>query len=217
MNILSFDVGIRHLAYCLLHVPIASHAPSVPLSDVHILKWGILSLLDDGVKVSKKIGLDTYCKAMYQQCEATFSDIPDVHVVAIENQPALRNPVMKSIQMMLYSYFSYKKHLDASWSQLHTIKLMSASSKWKCALAPTRTGHEQTYKDGKQLSVSTTLAYLQGNLIAQGSQWAEWLQPYKKKDDLCDAFLQGLIYVRVNESKKVTGWPDNEPRKITPI
>ena len=29
----------------------------------------------------------------------------DVDLVVIENQPALKNPTMKSIQMMIYSYF----------------------------------------------------------------------------------------------------------------
>ena len=43
------------------------------------------------------------------------SNFLDVDKVVIENQPALKNPTMKSIQMMIYSYFLIegyvKRHL----------------------------------------------------------------------------------------------------------
>ena len=32
----------------------------------------------------------------------------NVNTVCIENQPALKNPIMKSVQMIIYSYFLIK-------------------------------------------------------------------------------------------------------------
>ena len=47
--------------------------------------------------------------------------------ICIENQPVLKNPTMKSIQMMLYSYFIMKQYEGKL--ELHDMILMSAENK----------------------------------------------------------------------------------------
>ena len=59
----------------------------------------------------------------------------DVDVVVIENQPSLKNPQMKSIQMILYSYFLILGKVigngENSKSYIQSIDFCSASNKLK--------------------------------------------------------------------------------------
>ena len=54
-------------------------------------------------------------KSIFSECEN----------IVIENQPVLKNPTMKSIQIMLYSYFLIKN------KNIKIIKLLNASNKLK--------------------------------------------------------------------------------------
>ena len=52
-----------------------------------------------------------------------------VDIVCIENQPALKNPTMKSIQMILYSYFLMNGSME-------DIQMMNARNKLKVYKGP---------------------------------------------------------------------------------
>ena len=94
MKILSWDVGIINLSYCILEY-------NEDTKENKILFWGIINLIDDPI--------------MKKNMNLVFENIPkkldenkfllDVDAVVIENQPSLKNPKMKSIQMIVYSYF----------------------------------------------------------------------------------------------------------------
>ena len=133
MNILSFDIGIKNLSYCL-----------VCKDTKKINDWGIINISCDDEcqhintknnKCDKKASFindndillcsqhsknkkytkikkyknssslfDIGIKLLEKIKEKNFSE-KNIEDVLLENQPVLKNPTMKSIQMILYSYF----------------------------------------------------------------------------------------------------------------
>jgi hypothetical protein len=110
---------------------------------------------------------------------------------------------MKSISISLYDYFLMRGILDKeiTKSEITKVKFMSPSNKIKLAedgeikkiiLAKT-TNEAKAYKLTKDLSVKYTK-----ELISHLPDWLNFLNEQKKKDDLCDAFLQGAYYFEKN-------------------
>lgn len=120
-------------------------------------------------------------------------------VVLIENQPSLKNPVMKSIANALYDFFLFRGIIDKTItnSNITKVKFMSPSNKLKLVdenetkkiVVMKGTDESKAYKLTKELSVKYTK-----EIIQHLPEWLTHLNTYKKKDDLCDAFLQGCYY-----------------------
>ena len=126
MKILSWDIGIINLSYCIINY-------DEELKEKNIFKWGIINLIDNS-EMKKDINL-------------VFENIPkklnennfllDVDIVVIENQPSLKNPKMKSIQLIVYSYFlMYGKVLNFSENKIKSIDFYNASNKLKVYNGP---------------------------------------------------------------------------------
>ncbi len=126
MKILSWDVGIINLSYCIIEV-------NKENKETKIIKWGIINLID--------------YPEMKKNMNLVFENIPlklnqndfllDVDAVVIENQPSLKNPKMKSIQMIVYSYFlMYGKILNKTDKKIKYIDFCNASNKLKVYKGP---------------------------------------------------------------------------------
>ncbi len=140
MRICSWDVGIYNLSYCILE-------ENDITKDIKILKWDIVNLVDnDSQKKNRTL--------LFENIPIKLNQIPElleVDYVFIENQPVLKNPQMKSIQMILYSYFLFYGVTDGITLQItrddgtieektHKIKSVdfcSASNKLKVYNGPT--------------------------------------------------------------------------------
>lgn len=128
----------------------------------------------------------------------------NVDEVLIENQPALKNPKMKSIAIMLFSYFVNKGIIekDTTKSPITNVRMISPSNKLKVnedktlevlKRARDTNNAREEYKLTKELAIKYTRILLNNG---DGDQhWINFLDQYKKKDDLCDAFLQGYHYL----------------------
>ena len=57
-------------------------------------------------------------------------DLSNVKYVLIENQPALKNPVMKSIQMIIYTFFVMNGVMNDK-SNIENIHMVNARNKLK--------------------------------------------------------------------------------------
>ena len=57
----------------------------------------------------------------------------EADVITIENQPAFKNPKMKSIQMIIYTYFNMRGRIDVKNPEkyIDRILFLSASNKLK--------------------------------------------------------------------------------------
>lgn len=123
MKIVSWDVGVYNLAYCIIEKK--NNEPP------KIIGWNIVNLVDNE-KMKKNRNL------LFENIPRKLQEIPellDVDYVVIENQPSLKNPQMKSIQMILYSYFLILGKTvgngDKTINYIESIDFCSASNKLK--------------------------------------------------------------------------------------
>ena len=212
---LSFDVGIKNLAYCVL------------CKDKKIKDWGIINLNENpccDVKLKKKCDKQStyevkgdpnvkYCCTAHskkfskkkklntnhdllkisQLCVSKLRelDIKQVGSVLIENQPALKNPVMKSIQMMIYTFFVMDGVMSES-SKIEKIHMINARNKLKVYKGPKiECNKKGKYAQNKYLSVEYTKEMIKD----EEECFQELFKESKKKDDLADAYLQGIYWI----------------------
>lgn len=201
-RLLSFDVGIRHLAYCLLEHEGWSSGTA------RVLQWDVIDL--------GPVGSVEACGArLMRELDRMFSGT-HVETVLVERQPKSRSIIMVAVQMFLCGYFS----LAQVHGRVGGVRFISAQRKLAMLHAPaaepaaeveekkpvSRNSNRKSkqaqqearvrYADNKRYAIATARHYLEhvladfGNLVL--------LDQYPKKDDLCDSLLQGLAYVESN-------------------
>jgi hypothetical protein len=116
--------------------------------------------------------------------------------VVIENQPSFKNPRMKSIASTLYDYYLIRGIIDKKItnSNISIVKFLSPLNKLKIINEDdnnelNNVNENKKYKLIKNLGIKYCVDYLKHD-----NKWLEFLNNHKKKDDLCDSFLQGLYY-----------------------
>ena len=99
---------------------------------------------------------------------------------------------MKSIQMVLYSYFLIYGHTDNS-SPIQNIALFNAGRKLDIYDGPKieNVKDASTYAGRKKLSILYTQYFLRDN-----KSNLDFFNKHKKKDDLADSYLQCLTYYK---------------------
>lgn len=253
MNIISWDIGINNLAYCILN------------NKEEIMEWNVIDILKDirkktykcemmmkngnicGKKASStqdnkyycgmhgkgyekivnnqecmeknkngkkcsgnaqyykddiyycnkhskgKEGLNKYITedniSFYDRCRLLYKtldeleNIRDVDKVLIENQPVFKNPIMKSLQMLIYGYY-LKLGKE--------IFLINAKSKLKIYDGPKiECQIKDIHAKNKYLGKEYCRYYLKEN-----QEKLEQFESAIKKDDLADTYLQGLYYLK---------------------
>ena len=215
MEYLSFDVGIKNLAYCCLN------------ENKTIKQWGIINMNTYpvcDVKLRKKCEKQAtyevkddpkvkYCCTAHSKkfkkkkklnsnhdilklsqtsiSELKELDITNVKYVLIENQPALKNPVMKSVQMIIYTYFVMEGVMNDK-SSIETIHMVNARNKLKVYKGPKiECNKKDKYAQNKFLSI----AYTEKMINEEEECYKELFDKSKKKDDLADAYLQGIYWI----------------------
>lgn len=196
LNILSFDIGIKNLAFCLFQ-----HDLESSYINFDIIEWDIINLVLDGDKI---LDHDT----LFIQLNERFSDIK-IDYVVVENQPAMKNPIMKTIQVMVYSYFKQMQLLHNK--DILDVKMCNASNKIRYAkkIIPSteielKTPESNTYKRNKEAAIAYTLYLL--NLNNKNDD-ISFFKTFKKKDDLADTLLQGLYFCSTLTSTSKTLLP----------
>lgn len=135
------------------------------------------------VKNVAKFPLQQIGSIMYEKLDA-IPKLLEASVVVIENQPVLKNPTMKSVQILLYSYFLLKNKNV----QLHFI---SASSKLKFkinteSIKNIKSGKKTKYQKNKLLGIE----YCE-HFIGE----SEFFKSHKKRDDLADSYLLTRYFI----------------------
>lgn len=142
-------------------------------------------------KSSQKYPIQMVQLQLINHLDSNKSIFKDVTHVVIENQPSLKNPRMKSIAGTLMNYFLIRGIVDRDYKSLLEVKFMSPSNKLK--LDPESNilikSTDKKYKMTKDLAVKYTR-----NAIKNSESLTKHFESYQKKDDLADAFLQGLYW-----------------------
>jgi hypothetical protein len=228
--LISFDIGIKNLAVCVMSGPfikikkkktasasvgvgcvggpaggegrgVAQDTDEVVQEKLVIWDWRILSLVCDGEKC-KSMKLDVLSQRIFKALEDLLERIkttgcPEVSFVLIENQPSRINGTMKSIQMMIFSFFQYQRY-----KEMHGIKeviLVNARLKLQdhdipIEFLPATIADAPSYKKNKDECVVYTNYYIRNDDVLRGI-----MSGMKKKDDVCDALLQGMAWLKKNQ------------------
>jgi len=118
------------------------------------------------------------------------SSILDVDEIVIENQPVHKQPTMKSVQMILFSYFIIRTCDLKGASQPDNIVMFHAKNKLDIYDGPlVECNLKNDYGKRKYLSVQYTIYFL--NKTNQ-HVWLDFLINSKKKDDYADAYMSSI-------------------------
>lgn len=100
-------------------------------------------------------------------------------LILLENQPVLKNPTMKSVQILLFATLR-----DLLQPAPPPLKLVHAGKK----VVGKATG-DAGYKSRKDASEAAVETHLSGETVADAAQWLTHFRAQAKKSDLADAFL----------------------------
>jgi hypothetical protein len=130
-----------------------------------------LSILHDGIRrfVSKN-------KELFAKCKT----------ICLENQPVLKNPTMKSVQILLFATLR-----DLLQPDPPILKLVHAKTKVAATVG------DEGYAERKAGSEKRAGDYLASGKVKQGQHWRNHLAAYTKKNDLTDAFCMCLDFLQV--------------------
>jgi len=142
--------------------------------------------------------LGTVLAAMDKWLDGMLVAFAGATLIRLENQPVMKGPTMKSVQMILYTLLSHRLAREHGWKGriefVHAgVKTRSVTKDVSGALVPVKT----TEEDGKAYRERKATAELETEkqLTAQGAKGATWLTYLRgksKKSDLADAFLMAL-------------------------
>ena len=179
MKILSFDIGIVNLAFCVLDYQKKIH------------KWENISLCNKS-EIENTIDLIT---KLDQRPE-----ILDVDLVLLEYQPRM-NPKMRVMSESVRSYLIFRGIIDKkkkfklkNYSAKHKLKCYQGDLPSEITITPemladkTKSGLSKLYRIRKKQAI-----YQCEMLIDE--EYKDFFTKSKKKDDLADSYLQALSYI----------------------
>ena len=105
--------------------------------------------------------------------------------ILLENQPVLKNPTMKSVQILLFA--SLRDILQPSPPNLHLVHAKKKVEGGKKG--------DEGYKARKQGSEDRVALLLGQQKVQDSTKWKAHLEKYTKKNDLTDAFCMCIDYL----------------------
>ena len=195
MIYISFDIGIKNLALCILK----------KTDKIEVLDWRIIAIAESKKELK---GIDDISERVYNEMDIIVGFLKEANInmidyVLIENQPSNLNGIMKTIQHIIYNYFNLIKHWD---KEVDNVVLVNASLKSKTHEYVPEITYEESegkknaknfrrskYVYNKKLSIDICQNYIKDN-----ERLRDIFVNNKKKDDLSDACLQAVSYIRTN-------------------
>jgi hypothetical protein len=147
-------------------------------------------------------GLDTILAGLDTWLDSMLPTLKAATLIRLENQPVMKGPTMKSVQMILFTLLSHRLRREHNW--LGSIELVHAGVKSRgaevttdisgaAAVATTATAavnEGAAYRARKRDATTDTLEHLEKN--SDAGQWLAMFKERTKKSDLADAFLMAL-------------------------
>ena len=195
MLYVSFDIGIKNLAMCIL---------KEEQNDLKIIDWRIIALAYKNEKI--KGGTNELSERLYIELDNIIGEINDngynkIDIVLIENQPSNLNGVMKTVQLLIYSYFNLLKHWENNVKEVHmisaTLKLQNHTYIPENRKDMTKKlKRREQYVNNKKDGIELCEYYIKDNEYLK-----EYFKNHKKKDDLSDSSLQAISWIRKKGNK----------------
>lgn len=129
------------------------------------------------------------CKMINQKIEEK-PVLMDIDEVVIENQPTMKNPRMKNIQVMLFSHFVMRDKNN----RIKNVSYISATNKLKEAYKKVDITLHKMPANAKAQRKKLAIIYTK-ELLQDQPDKLHILENHSKKDDMCDSYLQGLYFI----------------------
>jgi len=193
MIYVSFDIGIKNLALCILEDKGGI---------VSILDWRIITLANTKKEIKS---INDIADRIYFELDALMGNLKEkgydkIEKVIIENQPSNLNGIMKTIQHLIFSYFNLLRHWE---NIISDVILINASHKLQnhSYIPPSKEEKEKKekiarkdkYKLNKSDAIEVCRYYIKDNEVL-----LNFFNSNKKKDDLSDSCIQVVSYIRKN-------------------
>ena len=107
MIYVSFDIGVKNLALCIIKKDDLTNK-------LEIIEWRIIALAESKKEIK---GIEDITERIYVEMDNVIGELKEKNIniidyVLIENQPSNLNGIMKTIQHIIYGYFSLIKYWD---------------------------------------------------------------------------------------------------------
>jgi hypothetical protein len=220
IRVLSFDVGTKNLAVCDLAVK--------PDGAFKVYQWSVSSCVPRGINVNKTplVTLVPYFYKLARDSAKGWLVGPDgtprgIQKVFIENQPMGGRGAARNLKTKVLSHILQTVLLEAAESvkdaAVPDILFVNPGLKLKDMPKPAE--GRTTYRENKQYAIKKTTEYVtdgvgDGLVCANPEECKAWYVDKKmKKDDLADAFLQGLLAGHIYARGDVIPTPEDKPKK----
>lgn len=177
-NVLSFDCGLKNLAYCLVEDVNTSE------KEFAVRLWETLSLKGETLR--------DCVVSLHHELNSRKWMLHADHI-AIEAQVS-SNSQMKMISHVLQMYFLCNRNS----SDTPSIHFISPKSKFKCTNVPEPPGLVAGHGKNKKIAIEMAKKML---LADKDKNGLAYLLSHKKQDDLADSYLQGNYFLRTLRRK----------------
>lgn len=189
MIYISFDIGVKNLALCIL-----SHDGE----DVSIIDWNVICLSE-----KSRFKVDTISHVLYSELDRIVGSLKALGIdhidrVIIENQPSNLNGIMKTIQYLIYSYFYLSKHWNEKVGDVILINPAFKLQNHEFCIerdATIKLTRSERYRNNKRDGIEVCRHYIKNE-----DRLLRYFNSHKKKDDLADTCIQTISYIRKNGS-----------------
>jgi hypothetical protein len=189
MIILSFDVGIKNLAYC-----------QIDSITKDILDWHIIdcSVPKNGNVIVKLI----------EELES-LPNLLESDTILIEKQPSF-NPQMRIISTAIYVYFALRLNYELGtktkilyYSAKNKLKLCNETESLQTKIEGKndgtlrgKKGKRKSYYYNKKAAIEQTKQNVENKFQIYNfyDKYVNFFNKCKKKDDLADSYLQAIVY-----------------------
>jgi hypothetical protein len=179
--VLSFDMGLRNLAYCVVEATGTPGAASLQHEKIHA--WQVMDIVGSN---AKKITIEKATNLMVEKCSSMLANMkPCPTVVAIEQQPVGFHQ-RSNIKMKVLS------HVMQTLCKIHfphaSIHFISPKRKLRDLPKTVEKQNKKRYAYHKKITIAET------NRRLTDSSWKTWFSGLEKQDDASDAYLQAVNF-----------------------
>ncbi len=184
--LLSFDPGTINMAYCLIEI-----------DSLKIVKWGLFSIKDSTNEGS--------CTKLAKQLDTlTLTDDLEEVIIVIEQQPRVNCKTI-TISGQLQMYYVLEK-IDNKCIK----KIVSYHAKNKIKYYQPIEGDEPMPERLDKLKkghyrTKQTLIFQCSQILChnQEIEWKDFFKNSRKRDDISDAYVMALSYIKTNNLRKI--------------
>lgn len=159
-------------------------------------------------KTTSKIDINHLGLALFQELDKRKVELIAPSIILLENQPVLKNPTMKSMQMFLYSYYLIRMMEILGGIDDKKIQCYCASKKLdlikfipeveKDRIITFIDTVKKSYQKNKKMAIMMVEVLLSNN-----AKWSDFFKSHSKQDDLADSLLMTLHYFEKGNLMKV--------------